>query len=62
MTISLISDRNRVKQAEAVLAAWLESSRDDYEATLTSAIITLIEGVEESIKEADTKLDSLIKK
>ncbi|QUJ06529.1 hypothetical protein KCP69_19975 [Salmonella enterica subsp. enterica] len=42
------------------LDAWLESSRDDYEATL-SAIITLIEGVEESIKEADTKLNSLIK-
>lgn len=61
MTISLISARNRVKQAEAVLAAWLESSRDDYEAALISAIITLIEGVEESIKEADTKLDSLIK-
>ncbi|EAA5685163.1 hypothetical protein IV733_003350 [Salmonella enterica] len=61
MTISLISARNRVKQAEAVLAAWLESSRDDYESTLISAIITLIEGVEESIKEADTKLDSLIK-
>ncbi|EKL9118283.1 hypothetical protein PS173_004382 [Salmonella enterica] len=61
MTISLISARNRVKQAEAVLAAWLESSRDDYEGTLISAIITLIEGVEESIKEADTKLDSLIK-
>ncbi|EKS3671628.1 hypothetical protein QL374_001028 [Salmonella enterica] len=61
MTISLISARNRVKQAEAVLAAWLESSRDDYEVTLISAIITLIEGVEESIKEADTKLDSLIK-
>ncbi|EBM4325268.1 hypothetical protein D0B42_25195 [Salmonella enterica] len=61
MTISLISARNRVKQAEAVLAACLESSRDDYEATLISAIITLIEGVEESIKEADTKLDSLIK-
>lgn len=38
MTISLISARNRVKQAEAVLAAWLESSRDDYEATLISAI------------------------
>ncbi|EJQ9204600.1 hypothetical protein N4U21_002176 [Salmonella enterica] len=61
MTISLISARNRVKQAEAVLAAWLESSRDDYEATSISAIITLIEGVEESIKEADTKLNSLIK-
>ncbi|EIZ0776692.1 hypothetical protein P4K02_000650 [Salmonella enterica] len=61
MTISLISARNRIKQAEAVLAAWLESSRDDYEATLISAIITLIEGVEESIKEADTKLNSLIK-
>ncbi|EAB5692411.1 hypothetical protein ZK99_002090 [Salmonella enterica subsp. enterica] len=61
MTISLISARNRVKQAEAVLGAWFESSRDDYEATLISAIITLIEGVEESIKEADTKLDSLIK-
>ncbi|EKR2074108.1 TPA_asm: hypothetical protein G0D74_04200 [Salmonella enterica subsp. salamae] len=61
MTISLISARNRVKQAEAVLDAWLESSRDDYEATLISAIISLIEGVEESIKEADTKLDSLIK-
>ncbi|ECH9489798.1 TPA: hypothetical protein ACGUJL_001110 [Salmonella enterica] len=61
MTISLISARNRVKQAEAVLDAWLESSRDDYEATLISAIITLIEGVEESIKEADTKLNSLIK-
>ncbi|EAR6708041.1 hypothetical protein EWN99_15010 [Salmonella enterica] len=61
MTISLISARNRVKQAEAVLGAWFESSRDDYEATLISAIMTLIEGVEESIKEADTKLDSLIK-
>ncbi|EAX4622195.1 hypothetical protein S886_25325 [Salmonella enterica subsp. arizonae] len=61
MTISLISARNRVKQAEAVLGAWFESSRDDYEATLISAIITLIDGVEESIKEADTKLDSLIK-
>ncbi|EGK5349373.1 hypothetical protein IOX91_003201 [Salmonella enterica] len=61
MTISLISARNRVKQAEAVLDARLESSRDDYEATLISAIITLIEGVEESIKEADTKLNSLIK-
>ncbi|EDB3461582.1 hypothetical protein F9W62_13730 [Salmonella enterica subsp. enterica] len=61
MTISLISARNRVKQAEAVLGAWFESSRDDYEATLISAIITLIEGVEESIKEADTKLDGLIK-
>ncbi|EJS5718035.1 hypothetical protein NWW77_004451, partial [Salmonella enterica] len=45
----------------AVLAAWLKSSRDDYEATLISAIITLIEDVEESIKEADTKLNSLIK-
>lgn len=44
-----------------MLGAWLESSRDDYEATLISAIITLIEGVEESIKEADTKLNSLIK-
>ncbi|EIJ8749776.1 hypothetical protein LJP76_004501, partial [Salmonella enterica] len=54
MTISLISARNRIKQAEAVLGAWLESPRDDYEATLISAIITLIEGVEESIKEADT--------
>lgn len=43
MTISLISARNRVKQAEAVLGAWFESSRDDYEATLISAIITLIE-------------------
>ncbi|HAU3242427.1 TPA: hypothetical protein ACIPVM_004051 [Salmonella enterica subsp. diarizonae serovar 50:k:z35] len=61
MTISLISARNRVKQAEAVLSAWLESSRDDYEATLISAIITLIEGVEESIKEADTTLNSLVK-
>lgn len=61
MTISLISARNRIKQAEAVLAAWLKSSRDDYEATLISAIITLIEDVEESIKEADTKLNSLIK-
>ncbi|EDR0968957.1 hypothetical protein T017_000495 [Salmonella enterica subsp. enterica serovar Pomona] len=30
-------------------------------ATLISAIITLIEGVEELIKEADTKLNSLIK-
>ncbi|EHC92520.1 hypothetical protein ACOIPI_003038 [Salmonella enterica] len=44
-----------------MLGAWLESPRDDYEATLISAIITLIEGVEESIKEADTKLNSLIK-
>ncbi|HAU3242161.1 TPA: hypothetical protein ACIVHZ_001903 [Salmonella enterica subsp. enterica serovar Thompson] len=61
MTISLISARNRVTQAEGVLSAWLESSRDDYEATLISAIITLLEGVEESIKEADTKLNSLIK-
>ncbi|EJI9078054.1 hypothetical protein NE906_004645 [Salmonella enterica] len=61
MTISLISARNRIKQAEAVLSAWLESPIDDYEATLISAIITLIEGVEESIKEADTKLNSLIK-
>ncbi|EMZ4575688.1 hypothetical protein ABDM74_003991 [Salmonella enterica] len=61
MTISLISARNRIKQAEAVLGAWLESPRDDYEATLISAIITLIEGVEESIKEAGTKLNSLIK-
>lgn len=61
MPISLISARNRIKQAEAVLAAWLENPRDDYEATLISAIITLIEGVEESIKEADTKLNSLIK-
>ncbi|ENL1747426.1 hypothetical protein AB4U59_003484 [Salmonella enterica] len=61
MTISLISARNRIKQAEAVLGARLESPRDDYEATLISAIITLIEGVEESIKEADTKLNSLIK-
>ncbi|EFT4210000.1 hypothetical protein HVE83_002226, partial [Salmonella enterica] len=57
MPISLISARNRIKQAEAVLAAWLKSSRDDYEATLISAIITLIEDVEESIKEADTKLN-----
>ncbi|EOI6844439.1 hypothetical protein ACMVI2_004618 [Salmonella enterica] len=61
MSISLISARNRIKQAEAVLDTWLESPRDDYEATLISAIITLIEGVEESIKEADTKLNSLIK-
>ncbi|EGI5342404.1 hypothetical protein VW00_002046 [Salmonella enterica subsp. enterica serovar Sandiego] len=61
MSISLISARNRIKQAEAVLGIWLESPRDDYEETLISAIITLIEGVEESIKEADTKLNSLIK-
>ncbi|HFW3352336.1 TPA: hypothetical protein ACIVDT_001759 [Salmonella enterica subsp. enterica serovar Eastbourne] len=44
-----------------MLDAWLENSRDDYEATLISAIITLLEGVEESIKEADTKLNSLVK-
>lgn len=50
MTISLISARNRIKQAEAVLGAWLESPRDDYEATLISAIITLSKALKNQLK------------
>lgn len=61
MAICLLSAKNRVKQSEAVLGVWLESPRDDYEATLISSVITLLEGVEEAINEADIKLDSLKK-
>ncbi|WP_312411613.1 hypothetical protein [Pseudescherichia sp.] len=61
MSICLLAARNRVKQAEAVLGVWLESPRDDYECSLISSVITLLEGVEEAINEADIKLNSLKK-
>jgi len=61
MSICLLAARDRVKQAEAVLGVWLESPRDDYECSLISSVITLLEGVEEAINEADIKLNSLKK-
>ena len=55
MTISLLNALGRVNQVEAVLDVWLESARDEYEARLISSIVTLLEGVADSIKEADKK-------
>ena len=55
MTISLLNALGRVNQAEVVLNVWLESARDEYEARLISSIVTLLEGVADSIKEADKK-------
>lgn len=57
MTISLLNALGRVNQAEAVLDVWLENARDEYEARLISSIVTLLEGVADSIKEADKKPD-----
>ncbi|HCT4721642.1 TPA: hypothetical protein OTY16_002307 [Citrobacter koseri] len=57
MSTCLLGARNRVKQAEAVLNQWAENLRDDYERTLIMAVMTLLEGVGDSIQQAETKLE-----
>ncbi|MFV9263284.1 hypothetical protein [Citrobacter koseri] len=57
MSTCLLGSRNRVKQAEAVLNQWAENPRDDYERTLIMAVMTLLEGVGDSIQQAETKLE-----
>lgn len=57
MSTCLLGARSRVKQAEAVLNQWAENPRDDYERTLIMAVMTLLEGVGDSIQQAETKLE-----
>lgn len=51
----------RVQQAESVLGMWLESPRDNYEANLIASIITILNGVNEAIEEADKTIVTLKK-
>lgn len=53
MPISLDDANCRVDQALAVLSMWLECTHDKDEANIISSIITLLDGVSESIEEAN---------
>lgn len=43
----------RVQQAQAVLSIWIENTCNNSEANLVSALITILEGVDEAIDKAD---------
>jgi hypothetical protein len=51
----------RVDQANAVLSMWLERTEDKYEACLVSSLITILDGVNEAIEDAENKLLELRK-
>lgn len=57
MSMCLLAAEGRIKQAEAMLSLWAESPRDDFELQLITALITLLEGVPETIRQADNDLD-----
>ncbi|WP_333890021.1 hypothetical protein [Atlantibacter subterraneus] len=57
MTMCLLAAEGRVKQAEAMLSMWSENPSDDFESQLITALITLLEGVPETIRQADKDLD-----
>lgn len=57
MTMCLLSAEGRVKQAEAMLSMWAENPRDDFELQLICTLITLLEGVPETIRKANNDLD-----
>ncbi|MDV7025237.1 hypothetical protein R4P48_21505 [Atlantibacter subterranea] len=57
MTMCLLAAEGRVKQAEAMLSMWAEKPSDDFELQLITALITLLEGVPETIRQADKDLD-----
>lgn len=57
MTMCLLAAEGRVKQAEAMLSMWAENPSDDFELQLITALITLLEGVPETIRQADKDLD-----
>lgn len=61
MTMCLTDASCRVQQAESVLSMWLESPRDDYEANLIASIITILDGVNKAIEEADKHIASIKK-
>lgn len=56
MTMCLADASCRVLQAETVLSMWLENPRDNYEANLIASIMTILDGVNEAIEDADKKL------
>ncbi|EKJ0581186.1 hypothetical protein PIH19_001153 [Escherichia coli] len=58
MNIALTDAVCRVKQALAVLGIWLEVQRDDNEtACLIASLQTLLEGVPETIGQAENELN-----
>ncbi|WP_313047455.1 hypothetical protein [Atlantibacter hermannii] len=57
MSMCLLAAEGRIKQAEAMLSLWAENPRDDFELQLITALITLLEGVPETIRQADNDLD-----
>ena len=54
--MNLCDARCRLKQAKAVLDIWLESPSDEFEANLIASILTLLDGVDKAIDEAETNL------
>ncbi|WP_312293331.1 hypothetical protein [Atlantibacter hermannii] len=57
MNMCLIAAEGRVKQAEAMLSMWAENPRDDFELQLINTLITLLEGVPETIRQTYKDLD-----
>ena len=57
MSMCLLAAEGRVKQAEAMLSMWAENPCDDFELQLITALMTLLEGVPETIRQADKDLD-----
>lgn len=57
MTMCLLAAESRIQQAEAMLSMWAENPSDDFELQLITALITLLEGVPETIRQADKDLD-----
>lgn len=49
MAMDLFEASCRLRQVDAVLSTWLENCGDEYEANLISAILTLLEGVQDSV-------------
>jgi len=55
----LLAAEGRIKQAEAMLSMWAENPRDDFELQLICTLITLLEGVPETIREADNSIERI---
>lgn len=55
MAMDVFESRCRLQQAEAVLSLWLEHCGDVPEANLISSVITLLDGIDESLEEIENK-------
>lgn len=51
--IDLAGASCRVLQAEAVLSMWLDSASDDFESNLIASILTILDGVNKAINDAE---------